>query len=142
MNRLTTSYGDYSPKCASGWSAVAHARRSPAGRAFFIAYSLVAIAILTVLLSVVTERYSSKYVSHVHKTRKRVELDRAHDVERGITPVDGTGSALSPMVAAMSADVGDDHGAAPPGNLGSVLLEQVRGFDEHCRCVARPLGCR
>lgn len=113
--------------------------RSPAGRAFFIAYSLVAIAILTVLLSVVTERYSDKYKAHVHKTRKRAGLDRfvARDEERGAA-LDGVPtSALSPAVANMAAELGDDHDAAPPGNLGQVLLDNVRGFNEHCQCVER-----
>ncbi|KAG8717946.1 hypothetical protein FRC08_006288, partial [Ceratobasidium sp. 394] len=56
----TVGYGDFSPK-------------TPAGRAFFVGWALFGIAAMTILISVLTEAYSSRYKTVIHSG----VLDRA-----------------------------------------------------------------
>ncbi|KEP48325.1 ion channel protein [Rhizoctonia solani 123E] len=56
----TVGYGDFAPK-------------TPAGRAFFVGWALFGIAAMTILISVLTEAYSSRYKTIIHSS----VLDRA-----------------------------------------------------------------
>ncbi|QRW10440.1 ion channel protein [Ceratobasidium sp. AG-Ba] len=56
----TVGYGDFAPK-------------TPAGRAFFVGWALFGIAAMTILISVLTEAYSSRYQTVIHSG----VLDRA-----------------------------------------------------------------
>ncbi|KAJ1302364.1 hypothetical protein OPQ81_001178 [Rhizoctonia solani] len=51
----TVGYGDFAPK-------------TPAGRAFFVGWALFGIAAMTILISVLTEAYSSRYKTIIHSS--------------------------------------------------------------------------
>ncbi|QRW23622.1 ion channel protein [Rhizoctonia solani] len=69
----TVGYGDFAPK-------------TPAGRAFFVGWALFGIAAMTILISVLTEAYSSRYKTIVHssvldravKSRRQRTLSHSH----------------------------------------------------------------
>ncbi|KAG8687368.1 hypothetical protein FRC11_007353 [Ceratobasidium sp. 423] len=67
----TVGYGDFAPK-------------TPAGRAFFVGWALFGIAAMTILISVLTEAYSSRYKTIIHSSvldravKSRRQRPRAH----------------------------------------------------------------
>ncbi|KAJ7596567.1 hypothetical protein C8J56DRAFT_850011 [Mycena floridula] len=76
----TIGYGDFSPK-------------SPAGRSFFVAWALLGVATMTILISVLSEAYSSRYKNIIHSNvfdhavkRYRARLARPRKRHRNPPP--------------------------------------------------------
>ncbi|GAA5932762.1 hypothetical protein JCM10213_006324 [Rhodosporidiobolus nylandii] len=133
----TIGYGDLSPKTA-------------AGRAFFVCWSLLGIANMTLLISVLTESFSSRYKSTISEGRFRRTLKR-------VTPVfggggggsNGTGGELAarsgnsgtaaellasegfePMYGGVH---GTNGGPLDPNELPQKVVETLKGFHSHAR---------
>ncbi|KAM0791088.1 hypothetical protein ACM66B_004379 [Microbotryomycetes sp. NB124-2] len=107
----TIGYGDYSPKSAGG-------------RAFFIAWSLLSVSVMTLLLSVVTETWSSRYRSTIadgSTRKKRNKRSRSQSAD----------AAIAKLLATEGYNAQDELMDAK--DLPAKLTEAVRGFHDHAR---------
>ncbi|KAI5476225.1 hypothetical protein MNV49_007987 [Pseudohyphozyma bogoriensis] len=107
----TIGYGDYSPK-------------SSAGRAFFVAWAIFGIATMTLLLSVVTETWSSRYRSTITDSKVKRTIRRARTANEG-------GNAR--MQALLALEGYKDEDTISVENLPTKIVEATRGFHEHAR---------
>ncbi|KAM0754917.1 voltage-gated potassium channel [Meredithblackwellia eburnea MCA 4105] len=109
----TIGYGDFSPK-------------SSAGRAFFVAWSMLGIATMTLLLSVVTETWSSRYKSTITQSKVQRTIRRV----RSRSVVGDASTAMSQLLAIEG--YGDED-TIDPKDLPKKLTDAVRGFHDHAR---------
>lgn len=87
----TIGYGDYSP-------------RSPAGRAIFVVWALLGVATMTILISVISDAYGSRYKSAMHtpifnKVVKRYRERARHEPgppQPALRPVTPSGQPMRP----------------------------------------------
>ncbi|KAH9809715.1 hypothetical protein DFH28DRAFT_904470 [Melampsora americana] len=116
---LTLGYGDITVK-------------TPAGRCFFIAWSLMGIASMTLLLSVLAEGWEAKYKRIINKKRRfnshnfrliRSKLTSQEDLEVGTTQSQ-TGAPI-PSVPAVN--------ESSPEDLPQRLIDTARGFFSHAQ---------
>lgn len=102
-------YGDFSPKSAGG-------------RAFFIAWSLWGISIMTLTISVLTESYSSRFKSTIVDSNSRRLRRRSGEKARE--------SRLQKLLASEGFQEDDEVEAK---DLPAKLLQTVKGFHSHAR---------
>ncbi|CAE6452414.1 unnamed protein product [Rhizoctonia solani] len=105
----TVGYGDFAPK-------------TPAGRAFFVGWALFGIAAMTILISVLTEAYSSRYKTIVHST----VLDRAVKSRRQRT-------------------LSHSHAASSPSDMNALAIEVInnaRAMREHMAWFVNSSGMK
>ncbi|CCO33326.1 Outward-rectifier potassium channel TOK1 AltName: Full=Two-domain outward rectifier K(+) channel YORK [Rhizoctonia solani AG-1 IB] len=105
----TVGYGDFAPK-------------TPAGRAFFVGWALFGIAAMTILISVLTEAYSSRYKTIVHST----VLDRAVKSRRQRT-------------------LSHSHPASSPSDMNALAIEVInnaRAMREHMAWFVNSSGMK
>ncbi|GAB1528124.1 hypothetical protein RhiTH_011315 [Rhizoctonia solani] len=105
----TVGYGDFAPK-------------TPAGRAFFVGWALFGIAAMTILISVLTEAYSSRYKTIVHSS----VLDRAVKSRRQRT-------------------LSHSHATSSPSDMNALAIEIVnnaRAMREHMSWFANSSGMK
>ncbi|KAF8729123.1 potassium channel, partial [Rhizoctonia solani] len=105
----TVGYGDFAPK-------------TPAGRAFFVGWALFGIAAMTILISVLTEAYSSRYKTIVHSS----VLDRAVKSRRQRT-------------------LSHSHATSSPSDMNALAIEIVnnaRAMREHMSWFVNSSGMK
>ncbi|KAK4046230.1 Potassium channel [Microbotryomycetes sp. JL201] len=109
----TIGYGDYSPKSAGG-------------RAFFIAWSLLSVSVMTLLLSVVTETWSSRYRSTIADGSNRKLLKRGKQARSQTAD-----AAIAKLLATegYSAQAERINAKDLPGKL----IDALKGFHDHAR---------
>ncbi|BGP34848.1 Potassium channel [Rhodotorula toruloides] len=116
---LTIGFGDYSPKSA-------------AGRAFFVAWALLGVANMTLLLSVLTESWSSRYKSSIDdgrlkKTMRRLDLRKKPDASGSTNPNSSSVSLLASEGYTVPSQ------PIPPHELPEKIVETIKGFHKHAR---------
>ncbi|GAA5907431.1 hypothetical protein JCM6882_003860 [Rhodosporidiobolus microsporus] len=131
----TIGYGDLSPK-------------SEAGRSFFVAWALFGIFNMTLLISVLTESFSSRYKStissgRVKKALRRVKpsakrqaiIDNELLATEGYHPLHGRVGDAVPQGEGKKRRGGSSGKATPipPEELPEKIVETIKGFHEHAR---------
>ncbi|GEM10803.1 potassium channel subfamily K, other eukaryote [Rhodotorula toruloides] len=116
---LTIGFGDFSP-------------HSAAGRAFFVAWALLGVANMTLLLSVLTESWSSRYKSSIDdgrlkKTMRRLDLRKKPDAAGN--NIDNASSVS--LLASEGYTVPSQP--IPPHELPEKIVETIKGFHKHAR---------
>ncbi|TNY23834.1 voltage-gated potassium channel, partial [Rhodotorula diobovata] len=122
---VTLGLGDYTPT-------------SPAGRGFFIAWSIFGIASMTLLLSVLTESWSARYKSHVtegglKKAYRRLKASKGPQVGTDESPQQITDrlferDGYSPLTT--------NEGVGPPvtaRELPDKIVAAIKNFHSHAR---------
>ncbi len=95
----TIGYGDYTP-------------RSPAGRGFFIVYSLLGIGMLTILIAVLSDGWASSYKKSIARgIRRRNKRDRQRRGAPALSSGTSLAKTLSPGANGHAASAGDDDTA-------------------------------
>ncbi|KAG9097428.1 hypothetical protein FRC06_007569 [Ceratobasidium sp. 370] len=115
----TVGYGDFAPK-------------TPAGRAFFVGWALFGIAAMTILISVLTEAYSSRYKTVIHSG----VLDRAVKSIRAQrrTRADAHAEAHPPS--------SPSHRAPDPDALAVDIVTNARAIREHMAWFVNSSGMK
>ncbi|KAL8286421.1 hypothetical protein RQP46_004438 [Phenoliferia psychrophenolica] len=103
----TIGYGDFSPQSA-------------AGRAFFVAWAILGIATMTLLLSVVTETWSSRYKSSITQSKVQRSMRRVR------TRSEQSG-AITAMKSLLALEGVEDEDSIAPKDLPGKLTEAVKG---------------
>ncbi|GAA5824748.1 hypothetical protein JCM11251_005326 [Rhodosporidiobolus azoricus] len=131
----TIGYGDLSPK-------------SEAGRAFFCCWAILGIFNMTLLISVLTESFSSRYKSTISSGRVKKALRRVKPTAKrqqiidnellataGYHPVQGQRGGEAAQASRRKDDDRKSEKASPisPQELPGRIVETVKGFHEHAR---------
>ncbi|GAA6046700.1 hypothetical protein JCM3770_003123 [Rhodotorula araucariae] len=120
----TLGLGDYTPV-------------SSAGRAFFVAWSILGIASMTLLLSVLTESWSARYKSSITDGRFKKALRRVQGSRSGGADCAVTSREVRDRLFARDgyAPLNDD-GDGPPATaeeLPEKIVQAIKGFHAHAR---------
>ncbi|KAK7047856.1 Potassium channel [Paramarasmius palmivorus] len=127
----TIGYGDFSPK-------------TPAGRSIFVVWALFGVATMTILISVVSEAFTSRYkdVFRIGVFTRAVEKLRAKEQEDAIRrarskpapSVSGEGSST----AASSRSSANDHAKRRLEQLPRQIIQHCKSFHDHMQFVSSP----
>ena len=99
------------------------------GRAFFIAWALFGIACLTLLFSVLTETWSSKYKSSIEKSKVKQAIRKMQGSGiRGPGDINIDVDLLKSREAENEIAPGKDK-----SDMADTLLKAVKSFDEHAK---------
>ncbi|KAG8794392.1 hypothetical protein FRC12_024719 [Ceratobasidium sp. 428] len=118
----TVGYGDFAPK-------------TPAGRAFFVGWALFGIAAMTILISVLTEAYSSRYKTVIHSgvLDRAVKSIRAQRRARARGHTDAT-HVHPPSTAS--------HHTPDPDDLAVDIVTNARAIREHMSWFVNSSGMK
>ncbi|BGP65411.1 Potassium channel [Rhodotorula toruloides] len=110
---------------------IGYSPKSAAGRAFFVAWALLGVANMTLLLSVLTESWSSRYKSSIDdgrlkKTMRRLDLRKKPDAS-GSNPNSSSVSLLASEGYTVPSQ------PIPPHELPEKIVETIKGFHKHAR---------
>ncbi|KDQ60083.1 hypothetical protein JAAARDRAFT_32466 [Jaapia argillacea MUCL 33604] len=130
----TIGYGDYSPK-------------TPAGRAVFVAWALLGVATMTILISVISEAYSSRYKRAMHTKAFKKAVNRYRETSRPrpsldpaatprepsqpvIDPPATIGRGRVPLTKTVTFEETQDRAQKQLEALPGEILQQARAFHE------------
>ncbi|KAG8794038.1 hypothetical protein FRC12_000750 [Ceratobasidium sp. 428] len=118
----TVGYGDFAPK-------------TPAGRAFFVGWALFGIAAMTILISVLTEAYSSRYKTVIHSgvLDRAVKSIRAQRRARAHGPTDA--AHVHPSSTA-------SHHVPDPDAVAVDIVTNARAIREHMSWFVNSSGMK
>ncbi|BGP42936.1 Potassium channel [Rhodotorula kratochvilovae] len=125
----TLGLGDYTPK-------------SVAGRAFFVAWSILGIASMTLLLSVITESWSARYKSSITDGRFKKALRRVRATSSGSGDDAPTSREVSERLFARDGYAPlSGEGDGPPATaeeLPEKIVQALKGFHAHAKYFMAP----
>ncbi|KAF8597619.1 hypothetical protein BDV93DRAFT_367439 [Ceratobasidium sp. AG-I] len=116
----TVGYGDFAPK-------------TPAGRAFFVGWALFGIAAMTILISVLSEAYSSRYQTIIHTSILDRAVKSIHAQRREHTL---NASHNHPSTS------GSPSTSLDPGTLAVDIVTNARAIREHMSWFVNSTGMK